>query len=185
MPLLNERDNGVREMRNNTAAPPSLHRGDAVLAQRDPDGLWLRPTPARVRWALTDLSTADGHDLRCAFTASVRALPDPIEQRSLQEVLMGARPRLIADEVSAHFAPTLRTAAAAAAKLRGAEAWFAPDARQALVDALKGAAAKAAFSCGLEVLPPFELELESGSYEQQRLVEMQRKLAEQQAAGQV
>src|SRR5688572_28477285 len=103
MPLLDERDNEMRQMRNDTGNPPPLGRGDrggdALVAHRDGgNGLSIRPNPVRVRWGLADLATADGHDLRCTFTASVRALPDPIEQRSLQEVLMGSRPRLTADD---------------------------------------------------------------------------------------
>src|SRR3954447_4874892 len=154
------------------------------LAHRDGNGLELRAQPLRVRWVLEGFSTADDHDLRCAFTASVRALADPIERRTLGEVLLGSRSRLTANDVSDHFAPTLRSAAAAAAKVRGAEAWLAPDARGTLLDALKDAAAKGAFATGLEVLAPFELEVESRSYEQERLRQMQRSLAERQAAGQ-
>lgn len=157
---------------------------DNELAHRDGNGLELRPQPLRVRWVLDGLATADDHDLRCAFTASVRALSDPIERRTLGEVLLGSRSRLTADDVSEHFAPTLRSAAAAAAKVRGVEAWLAPEARGALIESLKEAAAKVAFATGLEVLAPFELEVESRTYEQERLRQMQRALAERQAAGQ-
>src|SRR5690242_7715030 len=112
---------------------------DNELAHRDGNGLELRAQPLRVRWELDRLATADDHDLRCAFTASVRALSDPIERRTLGEVLLGSRTRLTADDVSDHFAPTLRSAAASAAKDRGVEAWLAPEARGALIEALKEA----------------------------------------------
>ena len=68
------------------------------LAHRDGNGLELRAQPLRVRWVLEGLSTADDHDLRCAFTASVRALADPIERRTLGEVLLGTRSRLTAND---------------------------------------------------------------------------------------
>src|SRR5712671_5469054 len=95
---------------------------DNELARRNGSsgpGLLLRPMPVRVRWAFADLTTADGHDLRCAFTASVRALPDPIEQRMLAEVLLGGKTSLRADDVAAHFAPTLKAAAVTTAKAKG------------------------------------------------------------------
>src|SRR4051812_2228348 len=167
---------------------------DNELARRDGSsgssrpagaGLQLRTQPARVRWAFGDLTTADGHDLRCAFTASVRALPDPIEQRTLAEVLLGGRSSLRTDDVAAHFAPTLKAAAASTAKAKGAEVWLAPENRGELVDALKAAAAKVAFACGLEVLAPYDVELESRSYQQQKLLEVERALAQKKAAGQV
>lgn len=163
---------------------------DNELARRHrhPDGreaLELRPQPTRVRWEFDDLAAADGFDLHCAFVASVRPVDDPTERRMLQEVLLGGRPALTHDDVVTHFAPALRAAAAAAAKLKGAEAWLAPDARGPILDALKAAATKAAFACGLEVLPPFQLDVESPAYEQHSLRAMQRTLAEQQAAGQV
>src|SRR5689334_3045208 len=180
MPLLENAQNRLDKLdRSDNRDNP-----DNELARREGTALELRPDPLRVRWVLEGLTTADDHDLRCTFVASVRGLDDPIERRTLQEVLLGSRARLTGGDVSAHFAPTLRAAAAAAARERGAEAWLAPDSRGALVDALKSAAAKVAFACGLEVLAPFQLELESRSYEEERLRQMQRALAERQAAGQ-
>ena len=88
-------------------------------------------------------------------------------------------------DVVTHFAPTLRRAAAEQAKLKGVEAWLADGGEGPMAAALKKAAEAVAFACGLEVLAPFEVELESPTFQQQRVREMQRKLAEQQAAGQV
>jgi hypothetical protein len=158
---------------------------DNQLAHRTAGGIELRFEPLRVRWHLDDLITADQNTLRVRFSCSVRAIDDPTQRRMLQEVLLGPRQTLNDQDVSAHFAPSLRTRAAEAAKLKGAEAWLAGDGREALKTELKKAAETVAFACGVEVLPPYELELDSPTFEQQRLRAMQRALAEQEAAGKV
>src|SRR5688572_11401993 len=158
---------------------------DLARRQTNGNGLELRPQPVRVQWVWDDLITADSNDLKCAFTCSVRALSDPTERRMLEEVLLGPRTALRAEHVVTHFSPTLRAAAADQARARGAAAWLEPGAKDALVAALKKAATQVAFSCGLEVLPPFQLDIESRSYAQEQSRQMQRRLAEQQAAGQV
>src|SRR5215217_488430 len=96
------------------------------LARRQPNGngLELRPQPVRVQWAFDDLITADSNDLRCTFACSVRALPDATERRMLEEVLLGPRTALRAEHVVSHFTPTLRAAAADAARAKGAAAWL-------------------------------------------------------------
>src|SRR5688572_3389921 len=76
----------------------------------------IRPTPLRVRWRLVDLSSSDGHELRCDFECSVRALPDPTERRMLREVLLQKRSRATDVDVAAHFARALQAAAAKTAK---------------------------------------------------------------------
>jgi len=174
---------------------PSIPMRENELARRDPSAaaggpavasaLELRTQPLRARWVIDELITADRNNLRCTFSCSVRALPDPTERRMLAEVLLGPRRSLTDADVVAHFAPTLRNAAADQAGLKGVEVWLSPEGKPPLVAALKKAAEGVAFACGLEVLAPFEVELQSPSHEQQRLREMQRKLAEQEAAGQV
>src|SRR5207253_2330975 len=47
------------------------------------------------------------------------------------------------------------------------------------------AADQIAFACGLEVMPPFDVDLESPSFQQQKLEAMERNLAQQRVAGQV
>jgi hypothetical protein len=173
---------------------PSIPMHENELARRDPSAgaagpaalaLQLRPQPLRARWVIDGLITADRNDLRCTFSCSVRALADPTERRMLTEVLMGPRRSVTDADVVAHFAPTLRNAAAEQAGLKGVEVWLSPEGKPPLVAALKKAAEAVAFACGVEVLAPFEVELQSPSHEQQRLREMQRKLAEQEAAGHV
>jgi hypothetical protein len=159
---------------------PSSGTGDRGPAS----GLQLRPVPLRIHWVIDELFTADKNDLRCAFSCSVRALPDATERRMLAEVLLGPRRSVTDADIATHFAPTLQNAAAEEAALKGVEAWLSPQGKGPLLAALKKAAEAVAFACGLEVLAPFEVELQSPSHEQQLMREMQRKLAEQAAAGQ-
>jgi hypothetical protein len=156
------------------------------LARRENGGgLELRPQPLRVRWAFDGLVSADGHDVRCTAECSVRALPDPIERRMLQEVLFDGRDAVSGDDVAAHFARALRAAVAGVVESRPVANVLADAGRKAVLDALKAAATPVAFASGVEVLAPFHLDVQSASHEQQRLREMQRALAERHAADQV
>jgi hypothetical protein len=156
------------------------------LARRDSNArLELRPQPLRVRWAFEGMVSSDGHDVRCAFEASVRALPDPTERRMLEEVLLDGRHALTADDVAAHFHRALRVAVAGAVEPRTVHDVLGDAGRKAVLDAVRSAAHPVAFASGVEVLAPFHLDLESASFQQQRLREMQRTLAERHAADQV
>jgi hypothetical protein len=159
---------------------------DNELARRfDGSRLVLRTEPLRVRWSIDDLTAADGHRVRCAFACSVRAIDDPSERRMLAESLLGAKSIAYDSDVSAHFAPALRDAAVRVASERNGIDLVADAGRQLLTDALKAAAKPVAFACGVEALPPFDLQVESPTLQEQRLRSMQRAIAEQHAAGQL
>jgi hypothetical protein len=155
------------------------------LARVENNRLLLRPEPARLTWTLDDLPAADGHALRVRFACNVRALEDPAESQMLRDVLMGAKRGVTFDDVNRHFAPTLRTAAVGVADDKGVEAWLTGEDKDEFTATLRTAAEKLAFACGLEILGPFQVDLESPSYEQKRLKDLQRALAEQEAAGRV
>lgn len=156
------------------------------MARRGYGGrLELRPLPLRVRWAFDGLVSRDGHDVRCAAECSVRALPDATERKMLQEVLLDGRDTISTDDVAAHFERAVRAAVAGAVEARPVAETLADGGRKAVVEAIKAAAAPVAFASGVEVLPPFHVEVESASHQQQRLREMQRALAERHAADQV
>ncbi|MDB5301383.1 MAG: hypothetical protein JWO87_3046 [Phycisphaerales bacterium] len=156
------------------------------LARRDKDALELRPEPLRLRWEFNDLVAADGHELRAVFSGSVRAVPDRTERRMLQEVLLDGRSAVSGDDVVAHFSSALRASAARVAQIHSAADWLGNDAAKGeLIDALKTSARAVAFACGVEVLPPFQAELQSPTFERQRVRAMQQALAEKEAAGQV
>jgi len=173
---------------------------DHELARLDDGRLRARKTPLRVSWFLTDLTTSDGHTLRCTISFSVKVLDDPTERQMLAEVFLGVKPTVTQDDVVAHFAPALHAAASKVALGRAAAQWLGEvnkdqDEKQAaqaradgaaeLKKSTEAAAKKVAFSCGIEVLAPFDIELESPSFEQQKVEAMERTLAERRAAGQV
>ena len=145
----------------------------------------VRSEPSRVRWNLSDLVTADGHRLRCSFTCSLRPLRDAAEKKLLAEVFLACKTSATSEDLIAYFAPALQAAGANVAAGKAVAVWVADGSRDALAEALHQAADKVAFGCGLEVLPPYNVDLESPSFQQQKLEAMERNLAEQRVAGQV
>ena len=158
---------------------------DNELARRQDGRLEIRSTPVRVRWSFNELSTSDGHELRAVFACSARAVPDATERRMLEEVLLGSRYSLTDDDLARHFAPALRMASSQVAQKHAAAQIVGDEVNAEMTDALRSAAKPVAFACGIELLPPFEIELQSPSFERERLRAMQRTLAEQQAAEQI
>jgi hypothetical protein len=161
---------------------PLLHN---ELARWKNGQLEVRPQPLRVRWVFDDLVTADGHTLRFTFSCSIQGLSDPTERRMLQEVLLQGNHSVTGDTVAAHFTPGLRAAAGRAVESREVAALLEENGKSAVAEALRTAGKAVAFACGVEMLPPFQVEAESPSLQQQRLRSMQRAAAEQQAAGQM
>ncbi|HWE04673.1 MAG TPA: hypothetical protein VG326_19865 [Tepidisphaeraceae bacterium] len=156
------------------------------LARRDNAGIELRVPPLRIRWEFPDLVTRDGHELRCVFTAGVRAVPDRAERRMLEELLLDGRPAVFAEDVARHFMPALRGAATRIAQAHDARQWVEIDQpRLELIDALKAAALPVAFACGVEMLPPYSADFQSPTFERERVRALQQAQAEKQAAGQV
>jgi len=138
-----------------------------------------------VRWNLGDLVTSDGHELRVSFSCSARVLSDPTERRMFEEVLLGARHAISADDLALHFTPALNAAAAKVAEKHTATEWTGEQFKGELIEALQTAANPVAFGCGIELLSPYQVDLQSPTYQRQRLRTMQQNLAEQQTAGQM
>src|SRR5438045_7566180 len=162
-----------------------MARSERELARREHGAVSVKPDPLRVRWRLNDLTSADGHTVNVAFACSVRALDNDIEQRMLAETLLADRDAIGAEDVAGHFAPALRSALLKLVAQQTGERWLDESAKVAVLDALREAAKPVAFACGVEVLPPFDVAIESPTLAREKIEDMQRRLAERRAAGQI
>jgi hypothetical protein len=159
---------------------------DSDLARRDGSGrIELRAAAMRVSWQLNDLATSDGHTVHAIYSCAVRALPDANDQKMLEETFLASRPAVGAADVSNHFERTLRSAAASHARTLGAEELLAESGRHTLVAALRSAGEALAFSCGIELLPPNQLDLECPSLGREQFERLERQTAQRRAAEQV
>jgi hypothetical protein len=149
------------------------------LARTGQTGVELRNQPARVRWSFEELTTRDGHRLRCELTCSVQALDSPTERRMLSETFLSDGQPLTTHRVAEHFAPAFRAAIEPIVSRRDAEECLQSPARDEMLQAVRQAGARVAFSCGLELLAPFELHTESPTLRQQRLEQALRTQAQQ------
>ncbi len=154
------------------------------LARYDGASIEVRGEPMRLAWQVDDLVSSDSHGLRVRFACSVRVADTAADRRMFREVFLGSRPVVTAEDVVAHFAAALRKAAASVAPAHPAAQWVAEKAPE-MQAAVATAAKSVAFACGLEVLAPFEIHVESSSLERHRIESMQRQRAEERVAGQV
>ena len=155
------------------------------LARRQDGQLDLRLEPTRLQWSLNDLTTSDGHTLQAVFSCAVRPLTQPAERQMLEEVFLNSSQVLRVERVVAHFYNAFRAAASAACQQKSAAEIMSDDGNAAVSAAIRTAGNRLAFTCGLELMGPFQLDLQSPTLERQRLESMQRKLTEQRSAGQL
>ncbi|HEY7090708.1 MAG TPA: hypothetical protein VH518_21610 [Tepidisphaeraceae bacterium] len=160
---------------------------DTEFARRDEGAVQCRPDPLRINWTFVDLSSADSHNLNVRFACSARIADTDADRRMFAEVFLDSRSSATVDVIREHFARalsaslgTLSSRCSAADVVAGAA-----EQRQNWITALTKAANPVAFACGLELLPPFQLDVESPSLQRQKLEEMARARAEQRTAGQL
>jgi hypothetical protein len=158
---------------------------DDELARRTSEGVILRAQPLRVKWSVEGLVANDGHKVNVRFSCSVRALPEPSEREMLAEVLLNGKHAAFDKDVAEHFRSPLRNALFRAAEGKSGSELISDEGRELLANVLKSAAKPIAFACGVEVMPPFDVEVDSPTLQEQRLRSMQRVLTEQHAAGQL
>ena len=141
-------------------------------------------TPIRLRWLIDDLLTKDGHRLTLGFTCSIAIVDEPAERKLFAEVF-GGTGGIPQQSIIEHFLPSLRAAAAEVARGEQAETLLSPSTRPQWTAALRSAANEVGFSCGIEVLAPFDVELTSPTLQRERLEQMQRIAAERRSADRV
>ncbi len=158
---------------------------DNELARREGGRVEVRTEPLRLRWVIDDLVSSDGHRMRCTVACIGVAIDKGSERQLLSETLLGDRSTARIDHVVAHFEPAIRAAAAREISARPAEQWLLDGTQRELATPLLSAGKRVAFSCGMDLLAPVDIELQSPTLEQQRVEQMQRTLVEQRMAGQV
>ena len=145
----------------------------------------LAATPVRLRWAFDGLVTADGHELSVTFATAVAAVDEPAERAMLAEAFLRDAAVLMPAGVVDRLGVPLRAAAAAVAGSGKAEAVLGDEAKPRWVEAMRRTADEAAFAAGLEVLPPYDLDVTSPTLQRERLEQMQRTAAERRSADRV
>jgi hypothetical protein len=154
------------------------------FARRDVDGVETRPE-TRLVWSLEGLTTSDKHALRVRFGCGTRVADNSMDRRTFVQVMLGSRSTVSIDALTDHFAPALQSAAAKCSAQYPAVEWADHKLDQTMLDALLEGAKRVAFGCGLEILPPHQLDLSSPSLDLSRMEQVARARAEERAAGQV
>ncbi|MBC8107451.1 MAG: hypothetical protein H7Z14_12735 [Anaerolineae bacterium] len=155
------------------------------LARRSDGAIEVRIDPMRVRIDLSAMQSKDHHDLRCTFDCSVRVAENASDRRLLGEVLLADRNTLTRENVAAHLAHQVRARVESFLHDRPAVDVLSGPARDELLSAIRSVADAAAFACGLIVLPPYQLDLQSNSVQREKIEQMQRVRAEERSADQV
>ena len=81
--------------------------------------------------------------------------------------------------------PVLTAAATKLAATKSVEEWLIAASETTMGEALRAAGQAAAFACGLELLPPVNVQLSSPTYQRSRFESMERQLTERRSAGQL
>jgi hypothetical protein len=136
------------------------------IARRDNGRIIIRPGGVRVRWELPDLTSSDGHSVRGVFRAAVRALDEPAERKMLEEVFLTGDSAVTSAEVVRYFSSALESLARRQVGTGDAQTILSDAGKSLLLSKLGEAARSVAFGCGLELLAPFELDLDSPTLRQ-------------------
>ena len=156
------------------------------FARRSDRAIEIVPGPVRLSWTLSGMTSADQHTLTGEFACSAQLADNPTDRKMFAEVLIGHRIALTIADLAEHFAAVIRSVATETAPKHDASDWISGNGTlQEMIDAMAQAAKRIAFACGLEILPPYELELNSPSLKEKRLQEFARARAEERSVEQM
>ena len=91
------------------------------FARRDGGAIEMSPDPVRLTWALSGVTTKDAHTLSGRFTVSAQLADNPTDRKMFAEVMLGARSVLTINDLTEHFAESIRNASTQLAAKRTVE----------------------------------------------------------------
>src|SRR5450432_2036825 len=140
------------------------------FAQRTGGAIEIRSDPLRAQWHFTDLPSADAHTINAHFSCSLRIVENPADQKLFAEIFLTAQDRATIETLTNYFARPLKSAITnLAAECKAADVIGG---RYTWIPTITSALKPAAFAAGVEFLPPFHLDIESPTVQQQKLREI-------------
>lgn len=137
--------------------------------------------PIRITWLIQGLWTSDRQELHVTFDAAV-GMPASSADRQLFEEAFG-HSRVEPRQIREHFQSAIASAARQNAAQRESGFWLSEEGSLRMREVLRAAADHMAFGCGMQILPPLEVAMDSPTLRQMQEEQARRRLAEAQAAG--
>ena len=149
--------------------PPPL----SVLAKRVDGKIVVAPAPAVLNLSLSNLPTADGHEITLYVTAKLALVDRPADRQLFCEQFLAGNDVISIDAVRAYFVTPLTQAATAFVAQHDAEHC---QRQQSTLDTLMRQRIDAiAFGCGLELAAPLTVVIDSPSLSRDRLTKEARR----------
>jgi hypothetical protein len=162
------------------------------FARRDSGNVQCRADALRLSWVVTDLPGADSHALDVRLSCSARIADSDADRKMFAEVFLNNRHAVTTDDLIEHFSRTVKSTLTSlasqckAADVVGGTSTVGGVAQHAAwIAALAKSTNAIAFACGVELLAPFQLDVESPSLQRAKLEQIARQQAEQRTAGQL
>jgi hypothetical protein len=162
------------------------------FARRDAGAVQCRADALRLNWVVTDLPSADSHALDVRLSCSARIADNDADRRMFAEVFLNNRHSVTADELVEHFARTVKSTLTtlsaqckAADVVGGSTTVGGVEHQVSWITALTKSTNSVAFACGVELLAPFQLDIESPTLQRQKLEQIARQRAEERTTGQL
>jgi hypothetical protein len=131
------------------------------LARRTGEEVWFSDSPVQITLSLTDLVSSDGHRIHATLRGGVAVPGNDIDRRMLVEVLLRDRDILLpVDAVSYLTTHALAPTRDFMTEKTGSH-MLSPAGRAELLAFLRAICERAAFACGIELVEPIELDVQS------------------------